>query len=90
MQPCEECNGYGEIGLGHMNDPDEKFAECEYCDGTGKRDLEFKDMDGVKVRVIATGFVGMCNLMATGRAIVIDENDVEVCDLTLIELELVE
>lgn len=90
MRPCEECDGHGEIGLGHPGDPDEKFAPCEYCGGTGERDLEFKDMDGVEVRVIATGFVGICNVTATGLAIVIDENDNEVCGLAFIELELVE
>jgi hypothetical protein len=86
---CDECDGHGKIGLGHRNDPDEKFITCEDCGGTGRRDLEFSDMDGARVRVTASGFVGICNIMATGLAIVIDENDAEVVDVTFEELELV-
>jgi hypothetical protein len=90
MPACNECDGYGTIGLGHRNDPDERFGECECCGGSGERDLNFNDFDGAMVRVIATRFVGSCNVMSDGLAIVMNDEGREVEGLTFEELELVE
>jgi len=89
MPNCEECNGHGMIGHGHANDPDEKFNECEYCGGSGERDLDFKDLDGVRVKIIANGIVGECTLFADGTASVTSDNGREYNNLGFDELELI-
>jgi hypothetical protein len=34
---CPDCDGYGQVCLGHPNDPSVKEVDCFACDGSGEK-----------------------------------------------------
>lgn len=81
---CEGCNGRGQIRYFGA------CVECPDCFGHGGEHITLAAMNGLLVRVIDTGFIGICNVTGDGRAIVINDEDEEVEDLTVEDLELLD
>jgi hypothetical protein len=66
------------------NNPDAKEFVCEDCDGRGTVEAGPEDYDGLTVKVVATGFVGVASVFRPDCIIVMNDAEEEVV-LTSIE-----